>query len=432
MDSQTIISVLVGALLVLLLTGHHVFAAIGVAGAMALILMGDVRATVGSVMWFTTASWDLSSMTLFILMGEIISRCGISESLYRVGGHWLARLPGGLLHSNVITAALLSSLSGSTIAVTATVGAVAIPGQGKLGYNSRLVIGSVAASGLLGILIPPSINMIIYAIWVEISIGKLFMGGVIPGLLLASMFMAYIALVCWKNPSLAPRSASGLSSEEMLHDFRHGVLPLIILFAIIWGGIFSGWMTATEAAGVAAIVACVIAAVSGKLSWPVLRDSMLGTLRITCMVMAIMIGAKLVAVAVAYAGTAGWVLSVIKTSGLGALPVVFILYGIYILLGCFLDGISMMLLTLPFVVPILQSVGVDLLWFGVILVVLIEIGFLTPPVGISLFVVSGIAHASVSEVIMSILPFLLILLGFLLIVTFFPDIVTFLPRIAMG
>jgi len=426
-DSQIVVPITLLLMLTLLLGGAWIFVAIGGSAVLGLIMLGDISKLAAAVAWGAANSWTLSAVPLFVLMGEIIFHSGLSNPLYHTISLWLRRLPGGLLHTNVAASALFASISGSTIATCATVGTMAIPEQRKRGYDEKLILGSVAAAGSLGVLIPPSINMILYASWVDVSLGKLFAGGILPGIMMSILFMAYIGFACWRNPSLAPAREQRASLLQRLASLK-GVIPFLIIAIIIWGGIFTGWMTPTEAAGVSAFAALVMAAVTRRLTRQVIKDAFLGTVRITCMTMATYIGATLLVTLVGYTGVTKVLVNQIEALHLGKMATLFAIYGIYIVLGCFLDGIALMLVTIPFIVPILTYHGIDLIWFGVTLILLMEMSFLTPPVGINLFVVAGIANTDMSKVVRGIVPFFVMLFIGIVIVTFVPDVVMLLPN----
>lgn len=427
MEQKLVAIITFAVMLMLLMGGEWIFIAFGASAALGLILLGDIQKLAAAITWAGVSNWDLSCVPLFVLMGEIIVQSGISRALYHTASLWVGRLPGGLLHTNVAAAAFFASISGSTVATAATIGTIAIPEQRRLGYDQSLILGSVAASGTLGILIPPSINMVLYASWVSVSLGQLFMGGIIPGIMMSGLFMAWIGFACWRNPKLAPVRGQRVSVWEMVKSLK-GVIPLLIIIIVVWGGIYTGWMTATETAGVGTFAAFIIVAVMRRLSWQVLRDSLLGMVHITCMAMATYMSAKLLVTVVAYTGVTEVLLNQMVALNLGRLPSLFAIYGIYIILGCFMDGIALMLVTIPFVMPVISHLGIDPIWFGVTLILLMEVSFLTPPVGINLFVVAGIANVDVYDVVRGIFPFVIMLFVGILILTFFPDVVMFLPN----
>lgn len=430
MEQNVALIIMFALMLGLLFGGSWIFVALGAAAAVALMLLGDVQKLTAAFVWEAANSWDLSTLPLFIFMGEIIVRSGLSTPLYDTVSLWLGRLPGGLLHTNVAASALFACVSGSTVATCATIGTVAIPAQRAQGYSEKLVLGSVAASGTLGILIPPSINMIIYASWVQVSLGKLFMGGFIPGIIVALMFMIYIGFTCWRHPMLAPVTTRQVSLWEKVKSLT-GVLPVAVIFATIWGGIYTGWMTPTETAGVSCAAACLLAVTARRLSWEVLTKSLLGAVEITSMTMIILISAKLMATVAAYTNAPGLLVDLIKALNLGPYQTLFAIYLAFSIAACFISALPLMFLTLPFAIPLLNFYGFDLIWFGVILVVLIEIGALTPPYAVNLFVVSSIAKVDMGTAIAGIWPFIAILAAALLLFTIFPDIILFLPHTMM-
>ena len=294
------------------------------------------------------------------------------------------------------------------------------------GYDRKIVYGSLAAGGTLGILIPPSINMIVYGAWVECSIGQLFAGGLIPGIMMAMGFMAYIAVRAIRNSSLAPRESS--SWGEKLVGIK-GMIPVLFLIAFIFATIYTGVMTPTETAGIASFLVLIIALIMRRFSWRMVHDSMLSALRISCMILLIYVGAKIMVFVLTFGGVPSKIPMMIADAGLSKLQVLLLLYLTYILLGCFMDGISMIVLTMPFVMPILLSFDISLIWFGVMLIVLTEMGMITPPMGMALYVVLGLDRTvTLGEISKAILPFLAIQAGIVVLLTFAPDVAMFLPN----
>jgi len=426
MSNEQLLLVIVGALFLLMAAGNWVFASLALAGVLGIWLFGaNVTTAVSLQMWASLNSFVMTAIPLFILMGEIMLRSGISDSLYTGISTWVGKLPGGLLHSNVASCALFAAISGSSIATSATVGTVAIPDQTKRGYDKRLVIGSLSAAGTLGILIPPSLAMIVYGSWMECSVAQLFMGGVVPGVLLAVLFSVYIAVRCAIDPHLTPRVES--TWTDRLHSFKD-LWPGVVIIVFIMASIYLGIMTPTETAAVASAAALLIAVALRKMSFRILYDCAMNTVRTTAMLMLIVVGAKIFVMALIYLKVTILLPNLIASMNLSPTMVLVVIYVIYLVLGCFFDGMSLTLVTLPFVQPIILAMGIDPIWFGIVMVVLIEIGLITPPVGMNLYVIMGISEGTtLGDMTRAIVPFLAILLLGVLLLNVFPELALWLP-----
>lgn len=431
MGADAIFLVMLGFLLLSLFVGNWVFVALGLTGVIGLFLMNPAQLNmVPTMVWGTLNSPTLSAAPLFVFMGEIILRSGLSAQTYQGLSRLVGFLPGGLLHTNVVGCAAFAAISGSSVATAATIGTVAVPDQKARGYDESLLLGSIAASGTLGILIPPSINMIIYGAWVETSIGRLFAGGVVPGIIMALLFSLYIAIRVSVTRSLAPRL--NVTWSDVLPSFKY-LAPIGILMVFIFYAIFSGVMTPTETAGVGAAAALLIAAVMRRFSWRLVYESAISALGVSCMILLIIGGASVAAYAMTISGVPVRMVEWVAASGFSALQVLLILYVLYLALGCVMDGISMMLVTLPFVLPILLAMQIDLVWFGVVLIILTEMGMLTPPLGVNLYVVLGIDRsAGFEQVVKAVLPFLVLQGLVVVLVTAYPEVVLFLPDLLFG
>ena len=431
MSTSTILFVIVAFLFLLMFSGNWIFCALGMAGVLGIWLFGaDLGSALALQMWGTTNSFILTAIPLFIFMGEVMLRSGLSTMLYDGITKWVGHLPGGLIHSNIAACALFAAISGSSVATAATMGTIAIPDQEARGYDRGLILGSLAASGTLGILIPPSICMIIYGAWMECSIAQLFIGGVIPGVILALLFMSYIATRCSLQPGLAPRvqsswKARALSITEMW--------PGLLLILFIASAIYTGLMTPTETAAVAATMALIIAAALRRFSLRLLYDCGLAAIRTTAMLMIIVVGAKIFVMALIYLRLTIVLPALIESLNMSPVMVLISIYVLYLILGCFFDSISLLLVTLPFVQPLLISLGVDIIWFGVVVTILLEIGLITPPVGMNLYVIIGITKGtSISEMGKAVMPFFFILLGGVALLTAFPQLALWLPSKMVG
>ncbi len=429
--SNLIIGLLVIVLMLsLLMGGTWVFCAMGLAGALGIFLHGaDLGSALSRQMWGSTNSFILTAIPLFVFMGELMLRSGMSNSLYKGVTTWVGRFPGGLLHTNVVSCALFAAISGSSVATAATMGTVAIPDQQARGYDRNLILGSLAASGTLGILIPPSITMIIYGAWMQCSIARLFAGGVIPGIIISTLFMLYIGIKCYRNPRLASKAEA--SWKDRLLSIKD-VWPGLLLILFIMLAIFSGLMTPTETAAVAATGAVLLTIILRKFSLRLLYDCALNTIYTTTMIMIIYMAAKILIMSLMYLGLVTTIPKYIASLDLSPVVVLLIIYLLYLVLGCLMDGISLLMVTLPFVAPLLLSLGIDVIWFGIVATVLIEIGLVTPPVGINLYVIMSVGKCSLQEVTRGVLPFFLILLFAVALLTVFPQVATWLPNTIFG
>jgi len=426
MSNVALLLVVLVVLFALMAGGVWVFAALGVAGLLGIVLFGaGWQFSAAIQMWGTSNSFVLSAVPLFVFLGEIMLQTGMSGSLYRGVMHWVGRIPGGLLHSNVVACALFAAISGSNVATVAAIGSLAIPEQQARNYDRRLILGSIAAAGTLGILIPPSISMILYGSWMEVSIARLFIGGIIPGIFIALLFMGYIAIRCVINPELSPKVSSNWRNR--LYSIKD-IWPSVTLILLIIIGIYTGLMTPTETAAVASVFALLLAVVLRKFSLSMVYKSALAAVGTTAMVMIIVIGAKLFVMFLIFAGVTDALSRLMISLNLSPVMVLIFIYFIYLILGCFFDATSLLMVTLPFVGPFAVTMGFDLIWFGVIVTILLTIGHITPPIGMNLFVVVGITRGiTLEEVARSALPFFFLLLVALAVLTIFPQLVTWLP-----
>jgi tripartite ATP-independent transporter DctM subunit len=379
--------------------------------------------------WSTSNNYVLISMPLFILLGELLMRSGITERMYQTLSMWMTRVPGRLLHTNIAACALFAATSGSSVATAATIGTVAIPALKSRGYDDRLSLGSLAAGGTLGILIPPSLNMIIYGVMTDTSIGRLFIAGIIPGLLLAGCFMLIIAVIALIKPSVAPFNPGDVKPmRERLAALPSIIPPLLVVLGVT-GSIYAGLATPTEAAAVGVLVALGLAAWFRRVSTAMLGETFLSTVRTTGMVMLIIVAAFLMNFVIALLGIpqdiAGWV----KSLGLNAVAVLWILLLNYLILGCFLEGLSMMITTIPITAPLVIGLGVDPVWFGIFIVLVTELALITPPVGMNLYVVQGIRTdgGTIADVIIGAIPFVITLILFTILMIYFPQFALWLP-----
>lgn len=436
MSLELIITILVCSLAFMLLIGQWTALALGSVGVLVLYLSKGMLGlqALSSVIWNNSASYILIAVPMFLLMGEVILRSGVSTYFYRGVVVLLGWLPGGLLHANIFSCAIFSAVSGSSVATAATVGTVAIPEMKRLDYSRPMIFGSLAAGGTLGILIPPSIVMVLYGALVEESIAKLFMAGIIPGLALSLIFMLYIATRLLISPRLAPRPTGAIEGTQApsMKDAIH-VVPVLSLLIAVLGGIYVGFSTPTEAAAVGAAGAILLAALYGNLTIPVLNESVMSTVKTTCMVIFIIIGAQILSTALTYSGASRAISEWVLSLGLTKWQFFLVLVVLYLALGCFVDGISMIYMTLPVLLPLIKSFGFDLIWFGIVLTILIELGQITPPVGLNLFTIHAISGgAPFSEVVKGSAPYVVLMLLMILVLAVFPDLALWLPTTMRG
>ncbi|MFP8835353.1 TRAP transporter large permease [Hydrogenophaga sp. XSHU_21] len=384
---------------------------------------GDAMAL---TIWGSSSSWTLTALPLFVWMGEILFRTKLSESMFRGLAPWVNFLPGRLLHTNIVGSTIFAAVSGSSAATCATIGKMSIPELTKRGYPPEKIVGSLGGASTLGLLIPPSIIMIVYGVAAEVSIAKLFVAGVIPGLMLAALFSGAIVVWALMNPDKVPHSDIAMGLGEKLRESRH-LIPVVLLIGGVIGTIYSGIATATEAAAVGVVGALILSAVQGSLNWTTFRDSLMGATRLYCMIALILAGAAFLTLSMGYIGLprhlAEWV------GGLGLSPgMLLIALGLfYILLGCFLDGISMIVLTMGVILPTVSAAGIDLIWFGIFIVIVVEMAQITPPVGFNLFVLQGMTQRDIAWIAKACLPYFFIMVLAVLLLYWFPGLVTWLP-----
>jgi tripartite ATP-independent transporter DctM subunit len=387
---------------------------------------GSVLAT---KIWGNSASWELAALPLFIWMGEILFRTRLSDEMFRGLAPWLNWLPGRLLHVNVLACGIFGSVSGSSAATCATVAKIALPELKKRGYDDMISLGSLAGAGTLGILIPPSITMVVYAVAADVSIIQIFLAGFLPGLLVMALYSGYIAAWSLAHPRRTPPADPPMPLREKLRESTQ-LIPLLLLITLVFVSLLAGWATATECAAWGVLGSLAIAWWHGALNWQSFRDSVLGATRVNCMILLILAGASYISTSMGYTGIprelAAWV------NGLNLSPYALIaaLTVMYIVLGTALDGISMIVLTTVVVLPMVQQAGFDLVWFGIFLVLLVEMAEVTPPVGFNLFVLQTMSGKDSNTVARASLPFFFLLVAAVAIITVFPQIVMVLPRMA--
>ncbi|RLB00091.1 MAG: TRAP transporter large permease [Deltaproteobacteria bacterium] len=422
--------------IVSLASGMWIGFALALAGIVGGFVVGvDMKPFIGPTMWQSINSFTLTAVPLFIFMGEVILRSGLSESLYRGIARWMSFVPGKLLHSNIVTCAVIAAVCGTSVATAATVGTVAIPEQEKFGYSRRLVTGSLAAGGTLGILIPPSLMMIVYGAFTGNSVAKLFIGGIIPGFMLAGLYMTYILLACSTDPSLAPprERLSSAYFGNFVQGFKEiwYVFPLVF---IILGSIYLGWATPTEAAAVGAFFSMVISALMRRLNAKVLKEAAFSTVTTTAFVLWLLVGASLLGTGLGMAKIPAKLSALVGSLGIDRYFIWGFVVVFYVLLGMFMDAFAMLVLTVPVTYPVMvKSLGFDPIWYGIVLTILLEMGQITPPVGLNLYVIHGLTKdGKLEDVIRGIAPFFLCQLIMLAVLTLFPTIALWLPGKMFG
>ena len=425
--------VLAGSLLLLLASGVWVALSLLTVGMvlMGLFTTAPMGSLIASTLWDSSWGWALTSLPLFIWMGEILFRSKLSSDMFQGLAPWVSRLPGRLLHVNVLGCGIMAAVAGSSAVTCATIGRISVPELEKRGYPLNMTIGTLAGSGTLGLLIPPSIIMIVYGVTAEVSIARLFIAGVLPGLLLMLLFMGYTGIWSLLNPDKMPPADPPVPFMEKVYRSRR-LIPVALLIGSVVGSIYGGIATPTEAATIGVIGALILAAVGGGLTRESFMESLMAAVRTSCMISFIIACAACLTIAVAFVdiprSLAGWVDAMqLSPYALLAVLAVFML-----ILGCFLEGISIIVLTSSVMLPMVQAAGIDLLWFGIFVVVLIEAAQITPPVGFNLFVLQSITGKDILTVTKAAIPYFFVLMLLLVLITVFPQIVTILPKMMAG
>jgi len=385
---------------------------------------GDAMAV---TIWGSASSWTLTALPLFVWMGEILFRTRLSEDMFRGIAPWLERFPGRLLHTNIIGCTIFAAVSGSSAATCATIGKMTLPELKARGYPEDITVGTLAGAGTLGLLIPPSIIMIVYGVSANVSIAQLFIAGVIPGILLASLFSGYIVVWALLHPDAVPAAATRTTLAEKLYASRH-LIPVVLLIGLVLGSIYAGVATATEAAAFGVVGSLVISALQGSLNRQTFGASLMGATRLYCMIALILAGASFLTLAMGYIGLPRHLAEWIGSLGLSPFALILALMAFYVVLGCFLDGISMVVLTMGVILPSVEAVGIDLLWFGIFIVLVVEMAQITPPVGFNLFVLQGMTQRQITWIARNALPMFGLMIVAVLAIWFFPAVVTYLPQ----
>jgi len=410
-----------------LLAGVWIAVSLGMVGILGLlVIQPKTIGGVGLIAWDNLNSFVLTAVPLFLFMGSIILHSGISSRFYKGLSMWLDHVPGSLAHSNIVACSIFAAISGSSVATAAAIGAIAIPEMEGRGYDRALTYGSLAAGGTLGILIPPSISLILYGAIVGESVGRLFIAGVIPGILLSILFLIYIGIRTAFDPSLVPRGEIRATWSGRLRGLID-LLPIFLLMFMVLGGIYFGVVTPTEAAAMGVVGALLIALLYRQLKWKVLKESLYDAIKANSMILFIVVAAQIMAYALVTAGIPRALVALI--TGFQVKPSVILVFFclMYLVLGCFMDAISLMMLTLPVVYPVMMALGYDAIWFGVVLVLFLEIGLITPPVGMNLFVIQGIARQPLGIVAWGSFPYVILMLIMVAILALYPQLALWLP-----
>ncbi|MBT8356262.1 MAG: TRAP transporter large permease subunit [Deltaproteobacteria bacterium] len=422
-----------GILFLALASGIWVGFSLYIVGFIGMVLFSSLPAgnNMASSLWATCEKWEYVALPLFILMGEILYRSGISEKLFKSLVPWLYRLPGGLLLMNIISCTLFAAVSGSSAATTATVGRITLAEFDKLGYDKRLAMGSLAGAGTLGFLIPPSLIMIVYAILAEVSIGKMFMAGILPGLLLAGIYSSYIIYRGIKNPAIAPRTQESYSWKERMVGLKD-IAPVLILILMVLGSIYGGIATPTEAAALGVLGATIFAYINQRMNKKIIFECLIGAVKTNAMIMLIVVGAGFLSRVMGFLGIPAAITTAITELNLSPYMLMLLLGGFYIILGCLLDGFSIVVMTLPIALPMVTAAGFDPIWFGIYLILMVEVSQITPPVGFNLFVIQGLTGEPIVQIAKYAFPFFLLMLFTTAILTIFPEIALILPKLMVG
>lgn len=434
MNDPFAISLILALMLLVTLAGGLwvalALATVGFAGLW-LVDVGNAGQIMATTTWGSSASWTLTALPLFVWMGEILFRTRLAEDLFRGLAPWVTRVPGRLLHANILGCGLFAAVSGSSAATCATIGRMTLPELERRRYDKQLAIGTLAGSATLGLLIPPSIILIVYGVAAEVSIARLFIAGALPGLLLLLLFSGYTVAWALRNPGLQPAEDNIANWQDRLRALPK-LLPVVLLVAFVIGSIYLGWATATEAAVVGVLGALLLAWFTGSLNRQSFAASVMGATRTSCMITFILAGAAFLSVAMGFTGMPRLLAEWIGTLDLPPALLIAALTVFFVALGCFLDGISVVVLTTSVILPVVTAAGIDPLWFGIYLVLVVEMSQITPPVGFNLFVVQGLTGVDILKVARAAWPFFLLMLLAVFVVSAFPDIVTWLPARMSG
>ena len=417
--------------ILLFFLGTGIWVAVSMIGVSAIGMMLFTSRPVGDAMattiWGTSSSWTLTALPLFVWMGEILFRTKLSENLFKGLSPWMQKLPGGLIHVNVVGCALFAAISGSSAATVATVGKMSIPELRQRNYPEKILLGSLAGSGTLGLLIPPSIILIIYGVAVQESIAKLFIAGILPGIMIALIFMSYVVIWSLINKKDMPKIIEEYSFLEKIKSSRQ-LLPVILLIFGVIGSIYTGIATATEAASLGVLGALILSYFQKSLTLDTFKSSLLGATKTSCMIAFILAGSTFLSLAMGFTGLPRNLAIWIESMNLSPYVLIFVLMIFYIILGMFLDGISAVVLTMAIIEPMIRQTGFDMIWFGIFLVIVVEMAQITPPVGFNLFVLQGMANKDMGYIARSAFPLFLLMVLAVILVVIFPEIALWMPE----
>lgn len=425
--------ILLATLFIFLAGGLWIALSLSAVAAVALAFFSNssVGLNMAVTFWGHSHSWSLTALPLFILMGEILLRSRLSKDMFNGLAPWLGGLPGRLLHVNVLGCAIFAAVSGSSAATAATIGKMSIPELKGRGYPESLILGTLAGSATLGLLIPPSIILIVYGVATEQSIARLFVAGILPGAMLVVLFALYVAVRAWLDPSLIPAESSRLTLREKLRASR-GLMPVALLITGVIGAIYTGLASPTDAAALGVLLSILLAVVSGSFTRGDFLDALLSAARTSCMIAFILLGAAFLALAMGFTGLPRNLAAWIGDMGLSPYILLAVLTIFFIVLGLFLDGISVVVLTTSIIMPMVLAVGIDPIWFGIYLVLVVEMSQITPPVGFNLFVIQGLTGIDILRIARAAMPFFFLLVLAVILITLFPQIVTYLPDAMNG
>ncbi|TGN39107.1 TRAP transporter large permease [Marinobacter confluentis] len=427
----TVLSLVLAASMILMLSlGVWVALTLVGVGALGLLISGNdqIGLLFGTSSWGASTSWSLTALPMFIWMGEILFKTRLSEDLFKGLAPWMEGMPGKLLHVNILSCGIFAAVSGSSAATAATIGRMTLPELKAQGYSERMSVGTLAGSGTLGLLIPPSIILIVYGVAAEVSIARLFIAGALPGLLLVAMFMGYTMVWATIFKDELPKTREQNLGLLVKLKALKLLLPIVGLIIFVLGSIYTGFATPTEAAALGVFGALVLAAATGSLSLSSFKESLLGAVKSSCMIGLILVGAHFLTLSMGFLGIPRELAAWIGGMSLSPFELLIGLTALFVILGCFLDGISVVVLTVAVVMPVVQQAGIDLLWFGIFIVLVVEMAQITPPVGFNLFVIQALTGKNILYVAKAALPFFLLITAALITISWFPQIVTFLPR----
>jgi C4-dicarboxylate transporter DctM subunit len=427
--SFTLIALLFGSLA----SGLWIGLALGLVAFFSFLLMSnaDPVLSFASTIWGSMNSWTLTALPMFIWMGEILFRSSLSDDMFKGLAPWMQKLPGRLLHTNVFGCGIFAAISGSSAATAATIGRMTIPELRKRGYDDFMNIGSLAGSGTLGLLIPPSIILIVYGVAAEVSIARLFIAGVIPGIVLMLIFSGVLIVWAILNPGKVPPPDAPMTFRQKLAASRR-LIPIIGLIVVVLGSIYGGYATPTESAVLGVVGSLVLTLMTRTFSWGMFNASVMGAVRTNAMIGLILAGASFLTTAMGFTGLPRMLAEWVNTQGFSQIALIAALTVIYMILGCFIDGISMVVLTAAVVMPAVKAAGIDPVWFGIFVVLVVEMAQITPPVGFNLFVLQGLTGRSMGYIALAALPFFLAMLGMIVLIVALPELATWLPNRMLG